>query len=204
MLILLIGPPGVGKGSQLLLLQKALTSKNIKFKYYIFGDEFRRLAKTDKAINQKITNGDLIDDDNVNSIFDMLKINPTEITIIDGYPRSLNQAKHLNKYKHIIPIFFYTTFEILKNRLLHRRQCQECNYGNNANSAKCYKCNSTKLTTRKDDNISAIKHRFEEYESITKPIQDYFSSYKHYLEIEANKEFDTIHNIIITHIMAIL
>ena len=80
MLVLLIGPPGVGKGTQLFLLQKALKVNKIPFKYFIFGDEFRRLAKEDKTLKEKLANGDLIDDDNVNKVFNLLNI-PVDVTI---------------------------------------------------------------------------------------------------------------------------
>ena len=96
--IIIFGPPGAGKGTQAKNLVKKLNSFQIST-----GDMLREEIKKDTDIGKKIVNnmnnGKFVDDDIVNKLLEKIVSDDTKKNrlIFDGYPRTINQAKNLEK-----------------------------------------------------------------------------------------------------------
>ncbi len=96
--IIIFGPPGAGKGTQAKNLVKKLNSFQIST-----GDILREEIKKDTDIGKKIVNnmnnGKFVDDDIVNTLLEKIVFDETKKNklIFDGYPRTINQAKNLEK-----------------------------------------------------------------------------------------------------------
>ena len=96
--IVLFGPPGAGKGTQAKNLVKKLNSYQIST-----GDILREEIKKNTDIGKKIvnnmSNGKFVDDDIVNKLLEKIVFddNKKNRLIFDGYPRTINQAKNLEK-----------------------------------------------------------------------------------------------------------
>jgi len=190
--IVLLGPPGSGKGTQGNLL-----SQKTSIPHLSTGTLFRDiLANPDHELHkdiQVIKEGKLVSDEIVNKVvWDTLKKPEYDKGIIfDGYPRTVAQAEALEKMlesmgkKVDVVIDINVTREVLLERLLGRRSCPICKriFHISQGLEKCPDC-GVPLIKREDDNRETIMERFEEYEEKTAPLQSYFKSGSvNYIEI---------------------
>lgn len=179
MKIILLGAPGSGKGT----LAKQMT------KYYHIpqistGDMFRACVKEESDLGKK-----------VKSIMESGALVPDEVTIeivkerlskddckngfiLDGFPRTINQAKALENISQIDRVILVDLdSEIIIERLSSRRTCPNCGeiYSlSELENQVCKKCNSN-LIQRDDDKPETIKHRLEVYEKSTAPLINFYS-----------------------------
>lgn len=186
--IILLGPPGAGKGT--------LSSKILKNKDAVqiaTGDIFRYNISNETELGMKaksfMDKGDLVPDeltiDLVWDAFDKLDKKEGQIVLFDGFPRNMLQAKALDEgmkernteiYK---VIYFDVDEEILIDRITGRRVCPDCGATFHIQNHKpekegiCDRCGS-KLIQRNDDNEETVKNRIEVYNSHTKPLMDYY------------------------------
>jgi len=133
--IILFGPPGAGKGTYGKLL-----SKDLNFPIFSTGDELRRLVSsnenktnltntnTEKDLKQQVNSGKLIDD---NFMFELVKKKLKEVVadgiLLDGYPRTINQAIKLESYINIsLVLNIFIKEDYLIKKLLGRRVCNGC------------------------------------------------------------------------------
>jgi len=201
--IILLGPPGAGKGTH---------SKNLveNYNYYHFstGDLLREEVKKKTKLGEKIFNliskGDFVSDEIVNEILintvsnDLYK----NQIIFDGYPRNLEQANNLNKIfkkNNLLigsVIYLKVSKEIIEQRILNRVICEKCkkifNKLINHEEIKNHKCGEKYLKKRNDDDKGVILKRFDTYKNETKPVLDFYSNQKNYFEIDASTEIDEI------------
>jgi adenylate kinase len=182
--IVLLGPPGSGKGTQGQILAKRFGLNHLST-----GDLFRAiLGDEDHPLYPKVQvvkEGKLVSDDVVNLVVeDALNKEEYESGVIfDGYPRTVAQAEALDdmlssrERKVDMVIDFDVTEEVLLDRLLGRRVCSSCKgvFHKKQGYDKCPKCGG-ELITRDDDNEATIKERFEEYKNKTAPLQQYYKS----------------------------
>ena len=175
--IILIGPPGAGKGTQAKYLVKKLNSYQIST-----GDILREEIKKDTDIGKKIINnmndGKFVSDEIVNDllkkhVFDKKKKNKL---IFDGYPRSLNQAKNLdillnNSYQKIDYIFY---LNVNKDTIIERIKKRKV------------------LEKRSDDNLDTMLKRYDTYIETTKPVLNYYSKNSNFHEIDGSMEINQI------------
>ena len=153
MKIIIFGPPGSGKGTQAKLLVKDLKLKHISTGE-IFRDELKRKTKLGVIAYEKYWGkGNLVPDDiTINILKNALK-NIKDGFVLDGFPRTIEQAKTLDKICKIdYVIVLDVPFHTLKNRLLNR----------------------AKIEGRKDDNTETIKQRFKAYREQTFPLLSYY------------------------------
>jgi len=198
--IIFLGPPGSGKGTQAKNI-----SKKFKIPHIAPGDIFRKIIKTGKpkkianAIKHYVQNGLLVPDEIVfNAVKSILN---KEKFLLDGYPRSINQAKLLDEYLNSSSfqkvIYFKVTDKEIIKRLTARRTCPKCGRVYNIYTLKpkkdnlCDICN-TKLIIRADDKPETVKKRIKVYKKETKPLNEYYK--KKNLLVEINAE-DSIENI---------
>ena len=177
MIIVLIGPPGAGKGTQAKYLAKKLNNFQVST-----GDMLRDEIQKDTPIGKKIINnmndGKFVEDEIVNKllekiIFDTKKINKL---IFDGYPRTINQAKNLKSLmeksnQKLDHIFF---LNVNKEAIIRRIEKRKI------------------LEKRSDDDSDTILKRYDTYMEITKPVLDYYSKNKNFHEIDGSMEINDI------------
>ena len=188
MIIIMLGAPGTGKGTVAGLLQEKLGIKQVST-----GDIFRKNIKEQtelgKLAEQYISKGQLVPDDVTIKIVED-RLNEADVQngiILDGFPRTLEQAKALDKIleeknkKIDMVLNLVTPEEEIIERIVNRRICSnpECKtiYNVVMNPPKeegiCDKCGS-ELLQRKDDNEETVKARIKSYVEQTSPLVDYY------------------------------
>ncbi len=201
--LILLGPPGAGKGTHAQNLVE-------NFNYYHFstGDLLREEVKKKTILGKKIfsfiSKGDFVSDEIVNEILintvsnDLYK----NKIIFDGYPRNLEQANNLNKIfekkKLLIGSIIYlkVSKEIIEQRILNRVICEKCNKIFNElinhEEIKKHECGEKYLKKRQDDDKRVILKRFDTYINETKPVLDFYVNQTNFFEIDASVEIDEI------------
>lgn len=178
--IILLGAQGSGKGT----IAKRL-AKDFALVPISTGDLFRESILRKESLgleSQKYMNkGELVPLDLTLKIL-TTRINQPDCSkgvILDGFPRSLEQAKALKK---VVAIDYVINIEIpyeeCIKRLTTRRTCPKCHEIDNINyegyTGNCRKCGSS-LFQRDDDKLEAIKTRLEVYDKTTAPLINFYS-----------------------------
>jgi len=177
----IFGAPGSGKGTYASRLQSKLGVDVISM-----GDIFREIMKENSQLGKKVKGyvekGLLVPD---GIVIEVLKQRLTKIPkgkgfILDGYPRTVEQAKALEKITKIdVIILLLVPDWIIIERLSTRRICKNCGTVYNIRFLKpkvdmiCDKCGGS-LYQRSDDNPEVIKKRIQIYEEQTRPILQLF------------------------------
>jgi len=183
--ILLLGPPGSGKGTQVELLKKE------GFKVLITGDILRNEIEKNSLLGERIkrivNKGELVPDDLIVELMETIIKEDTSSDkdiIIDGYPRTVGQVEGFLKNhsdEKIIAVYLKVDKDILKKRLTGRRVCPVCKrvyhieYNPPKNDMKCDVCNEP-LIIRKDDEPEVIENRLSVYDKQTQPIVELFEN----------------------------
>ena len=201
--LILLGPPGAGKGTQAKFIAK-------KFNLYqlstgdLLREEIKNKTEIGKKIKHVIAHGDYVVDEIVNQLLKTVTTNPSNRNsiIFDGYPRNINQAENLetilnadNQSINFI-LFLKVTREVIEKRILGRITCEKCNktfnkYLNNEEIEK-HKCGNNYLKKREDDNQEVIITRYEEYMKKTKPVLNFYSSRSYFYEIDGSQKIQAI------------
>lgn len=178
--LILIAPPGAGKGTQAKMLCEKFNLIHISV-----GDLLRN--QNDESLKEKMKKGILIDD---NTILNLMRrrLNEDDVTngfILDGFPRNLNQAKALDSIKSDINAVIYLEVpkEELLNRIMGRVICTKCGHVYNnlieklkpINDDICDICNS-KLEKRIDDTVDIFLNRYDTYIKETQPVLEFYKN----------------------------
>lgn len=179
MKIILLGAPGSGKGT----LAKQI-SRDFEIPQISTGDLFRAIVKEDTPFANKVKeimkSGGLVPDEiTVQMVKDRISQEDCKKGfILDGFPRTVNQAKALEDISEIDTVILVDLDgEIIVERLSARRTCPSCGeiYSTlDYNSEKCGKCSAT-LIQRDDDKPETIRHRLEVYNENTAPLINFYS-----------------------------
>jgi len=184
--IILIGPPGAGKGTQATRMIDRLGVPQIST-----GDMFRAAVKEGSPMGKKskeyMDKGALVPDDVVIGVVKerFQKPDCKKGFILDGFPRTLEQAKALDgllkdlgtKLDHVVVI--EVPDDYLVKRLTGRRTCRGCNYMHHIEfdppkkSGVCDKCGG-ELYQRDDDQEATIRQRLTTYHGQTSPLIEYY------------------------------
>ncbi|MCL2045479.1 MAG: adenylate kinase [Oscillospiraceae bacterium] len=184
MRIIMLGPPGAGKGTQAEALTKKLDIPAIST-----GDMLRDAVSRETAIGLKAKSfmdaGQLVPDDIIIGIVSERLSNPDCANgyILDGVPRTLVQAEALDQQAVAIDVVLSIEIsdEEILERLGGRRACPNCNAIFHITSKPpkeegiCDEC-GTELIIRQDDNPETIKNRLDTYHKETKPLKEYYES----------------------------
>jgi adenylate kinase len=199
--IILLGPPGSGKGTQAGYIIKKYNTEHVST-----GDILRKEVSSgsDLGLEAKeyMDSGNLVSDQLIiemvtNYIADIPSI------LLDGFPRTLEQArtfenKLLNMKKYINHvIYFELSNETIIERLSKRITCRKCGntYVKGMTNLKCENgCSQDNLYQREDDKPQSIIKRLEVYQSETFPLIDFYKEKNIFSKINANQSIVKVIN----------
>ena len=185
--IILLGPPGAGKGTQANLLVE-----NHGMKQLSTGDMLRAAVKAETPVGLEakavMERGELVSDAIVSALIDdeLAAMGDEVGAIFDGYPRTEAQAvsldeilaKHGRSLDHVIELV--VDEEALVDRVEGRYTCAKCGEGYHDRHKQpetegvCDKCGSTEFKRRPDDNAETVRTRMAEYRAKTAPILPFY------------------------------
>ncbi len=200
MRLILLGPPGAGKGTQAKLL-----SEKLKIPHISTGDILREAVREDSLLGHKVqkfvNSGELVPDEIVVEVVGnrLSKADARNGFILDGFPRTLNQAHQLTEaLKRLgtsidLVIYFETTPEVSIARLSGRRVCRNC--GANFHlvnmvpkrEGTCDFCQG-KLYLRDDDKKETVQKRLQIYQNETASLIDYYTKEKKLRKVSGDLE----------------
>ena len=210
MKLILLGPPGVGKGTQAQLLSDGYGIPQIST-----GDILRAAIRSGtglgKRANEYMSKGELVPDDIMLGLIreKLFGEEPLDGFILDGFPRTLMQAKALNEmfaeYDQTpdAVLSLEAEEELIMKRLSSRRICRNCGAVYNLITKPpktedlCDICNGP-LYQRDDDKIETIKNRLEVYKKQTEPLIDFYQSTGLLISVQSSGSPQEVHRIITT------
>ncbi len=201
--LLIIGPPGSGKGTQ-----AARVAEKLGLKHLSTGDILREAVKNETGLGLKakayMEKGELVPDDL------MLALIAEELDklgdggwILDGYPRTMPQAESLEKMldergeRVDRVILVDVDNEVIVKRLTSRRVCPSCNAVYNLETKKpkednkCDKC-GTELIIRPDDREETVRNRLKVYEEQTAPVVDFYRNKGNLVTVKGEGDIEEI------------
>lgn len=204
-IIVLMGAPGAGKGTQARLLQERLNLPQIST-----GDIFRALKTAQTSLAQEVREimkrGQLVPDD---LTIQLVKERTSQDDarngyILDGFPRTPAQAASLEKLaaeqgNTIIPILIDVPHDFLEKRITGRRNCPVCGEIYNVYFKPprvdnvCDFHPAAQLVQRADDNVETVKARLATYEGQTRPLIDYYKSAGLLRSVDGTREPEEIY-----------
>lgn len=203
LLIILLGPPGAGKGTHAPALGKHLSIPHIST-----GDLFRKNIREKTPIGieaQKFTDqGMLVPDEIVlDMLFSRLEASDCEKgAVLDGVPRTIAQAEAIDEKlgaTHLLQVLLLTIDEgLLVERICGRVACKQCGtpYHKSYAPPKAEHCDcGGKIIQRADDSEEVLKQRLNVYHRQTEPLIEYYGARPEFLrEINANQTKDAVFN----------
>ena len=201
--IVILGSPGVGKGTYAKILSEKFNIPRISV-----GELFRKAMKNETELGRKIedyvSRGDLVPDE---TTIELVKKRLQEDDckngfFLDGFPRTIAQAKAMEGFKKISKVLNFVASEwVIMSRLSGRRTCRKCGAIYHVKDVPpklkgiCDRCGG-KLYSRSDEAPKAIKNRLGVYLEKTKPVTDYFRKRKLLAIIDANYKFEEVDEVI--------
>ncbi len=223
MRLILLDPPGAGKGTQAKRIAEKFNIVHISTGD-ILREELKKNSELGKKAGEYMQKGELVPDDliiemikniisnkenisnNEKSISEKSKKNAQNGFLMDGFPRTLNQAKKFDEMLESLGLSIDKVINIevkkeeLVKRLSSRRVCHSCNNICSLNDkknideiklGKCPVCGG-ELFQRKDDSEDVIMQRLEVYENQTKPLINYYKQKNLLVDIDGMGSEDEI------------
>lgn len=201
-IIVLLGCPGAGKGTQAPVIRKLLGIPQISTGG-ILRDEIVADTRLGRVVKERMKAGGLVSDDIVNHLVAQ-RIRKDDCAlgfILDGYPRTVQQAQtfqmELTDTEEIVAMDIDVDIETLVLRLKSRLQCKCCNAVYNLETATprfeglCDHC-GIGLVQRDDDREEVVRERFRTYQDHTRPLVEYFQGYGVYHRVDGMKPTDEV------------
>lgn len=204
MKIILLGPPGAGKGTQ----AKSI-SKEYGIPHISTGDIFRKNIheKTPLGVEAKgyLDNGQLVPDElTINLVKDRLTHEDCKNGfMLDGFPRTVKQAEALDEFlkgrgiELDAALLIDAPKDLIIERMTGRRVCSNCGEVYHVVNIPpkvedvCDVCGSS-LIQRKDDNLETVVERLEVYDKQTAPLVDYYKSRGKLISVDGSKELHEV------------
>ncbi|SLN73334.1 Adenylate kinase [Roseivivax jejudonensis] len=202
--IILLGPPGAGKGTQAKRLEETRGMMQLST-----GDMLREAKDSGSEMGEKVAaimaRGDLVTDDIVIGLIrEKLQTETANGFIFDGFPRTLKQADALGELlddmgqtlDHVIEL--RVDDDALVERITARSTCANCGEVYNDNSkpipadGACEKCGGTEFKRRADDNAESLKKRLMEYYKQTSPLVGYYYVKGQYSRVDGLAEIEEV------------
>lgn len=206
--LVLLGPPGAGKGTQAKVLSKDLNLPHIST-----GDMLRDAASRETPLGKKakeyMAKGELVPDKLVTDIVKDRLLNGDVKSgfILDGFPRTFEQAKMLdatlakiNKRLDIV-LYFKTPLQTCISRLSGRRVCKKCGANFHIKNIPpkkegvCDYCQG-ELYQRKDDAEETVRRRWSVYMEETTPLIDYYRRTGLLEEVSGDLDVGDLNNVL--------
>jgi adenylate kinase len=208
-ILVIIGAPGAGKGTQARLLQERRSIPQIST-----GDMFREMKNADtplaREVQEIMASGKLINDELTYKIVKE-RTNREDCKgdyILDGYPRTAVQAEQLEELaaeqtKEIHAILVNVPLDDLEKRMTGRRSCPVCGeiYNIYFKQPKvvgfCDVHTDAALSHRSDDTEEKVKVRLATYDELTKPLLEYYAKSGRLQTIDGTGEMEEIYNALV-------
>ena len=204
-IIVLMGAPGAGKGTQARLLQERLHLPQIST-----GDIFRALKTAQTPLAQEVRDlmnrGQLVPDELTIQLVKerTAKEDCRNGYILDGFPRTPAQAvslEHLaaEQHKEIVAIQIYVPLDLLEKRMTGRRNCPVCNEIYNVyfkppkHDNVCDLHPQAQLVHRADDNAETVRARLATYDEQTRPLIDYYRAKNLLRTVDGDRDRESIY-----------
>lgn len=200
MLVVFLGPPGSGKGTQARIISAQMGLKHVST-----GDMLREVSKSASPLGRKLSEylekGELVNDDLVNQIVAEFLAKPEYKNgfILDGFPRTLAQAKFLEEiytgsYK---VIHFKIDVEKLKHRVEGRFNCLDCGeiynkYNTLIKEGECNKCHGSNFQYRADDNVDSLVTRITKFEEQIVQILEFYNERNRLSVVNADEAIENV------------
>ncbi|MEM0449413.1 MAG: adenylate kinase [Methanomassiliicoccales archaeon] len=197
--IVLLGPPGSGKGTQTEKLCSELKLTKIST-----GDLLREAVRNNTPLGIQAKTymdaGKLVPNDLVIALVKEKMANVRGGVILDGFPRSLEQAEMLDRIAKVdIVVDIQVNEENLVKRLTLRRTCKSCNavyhleFNPPKNKDVCDKCGG-ELFQRSDDTEKTVRERLRVYKEQTLPLTDYYFKKGILYKVDGEGDINTVYN----------
>jgi adenylate kinase len=204
-IIVLMGAPGAGKGTQARLLQERLGLPQIST-----GDMFRAMKQAETPLAEQLrgilASGALVPDELTIRLVEERTSQPDcrDGYVLDGFPRTTAQAEMLEslaaEQKHaLVALLVDVPFDVLERRVTGRRSCPVCGEIYNVyfkppkSDEVCDFHPDTKLAHRTDDNAETIKARLSTYERETQPLLDYYERTGRLRRVDGTRDTEAIY-----------
>ena len=196
--VILMGPPGGGKGTQASLLKEAMEVPHIST-----GDMLRAARKAGTELGKKadayIVPGQLVPDELVNGIVAERLSSETRGFLLDGYPRTVAQADSLEASGQVVDavVLIEVPDELIVDRIVGRRSCPKCGSVFHLSTLPpkvdgvCDACGG-ELVQRGDDCEDVVKQRLTTYHDQTQPLIEYYSSRGLLYRVNGNNEVSAV------------
>ena len=196
--LVLLGPPGAGKGTQATHLQRVWGIPHISTGAML-RDAVHRQTPLGQEVEGIMASGGLIDDRLITAIV-RERLRETDCRngfLLDGFPRTVPQARALDRLivgrAPLVILEVACPDEDILRRLASRVVCSEC--GKNAEAegefAPCHDCGGP-LVQRTDDEEAVVRNRLAVYRAQTAPLVDYYQERPTYCRVDGAQLFDAV------------
>lgn len=198
--ILIMGPPGAGKGTQSSNIAEAYDVEHVTT-----GDALRSNKQMDisdmnteyDTPGEYMDAGDLVPDEVVNAIVEKA-LAEADGFVLDGYPRNPEQADELETMTDLdVVLALSVGREELIDRLTGRRVCEGCGtnfhveFDQPEEEGICDECGG-ELVQREDDAREAVENRLDVYEENTAPVIDHYGDHSGFVEVDGEQSPDAV------------
>lgn len=197
MKIILLGPPGSGKGTVSERLEKDCGFFHLSAGE-LLREEVAKKTTIGKEIQSYINKGELAPSKFVVELV-KLEVRKKDNYILDGFPRSLEQAKQIEGLKVDAVVLMDVSEEVVIERFAGRRICEKSGHGYHIKylppkKAGICDVDGSKLVQRADDKPEVIKKRFVVYHKETQPLINYYEKKKLLHRVDASKKPEDVYN----------
>ncbi|WP_213318340.1 adenylate kinase [Chlamydiifrater volucris] len=199
--IILMGPPGCGKGTQSVRVSQKIGKPHIS-SGNLFRENVAKATPLGEKVSDCISKGFLVPDDLVISMIEERVSRPDCEAgyIIDGFPRTVKQAEIFTQFlctekRPFIVLNITVSDEEVYDRLISRITCSSCGQtfrkGTFSMEDRCPNCRG-RFIVRKDDNVETIEQRLKTYREETFPIIHFYSTTGKLVEVDGSGDEESV------------